>query len=86
MRYHINLIEEKPVFNVFPKGNDKKLIEISIRKLSDDIRRNINFHQCPNKQLNKLIDKYKVFANDNPEHLENLSELLSQLDDGEFTP
>ena len=41
----INLIEEKPVFNVFPKGNDKKLIEISIRKLSDDIRRNINFHQ-----------------------------------------
>ena len=29
MRYRINLIEEKPVFNVFPKGNDNKLIEIS---------------------------------------------------------
>ena len=81
MRYHINLIEEKPVFNIFPKGNDKKLIEISIRKLSEDIQRNINFHQSPNKQLNKLIDKYKVFADDNPEHLEKLNELLSQLDD-----
>ena len=86
LRYHINLIEEKPVFNIFPKGNDKKLIEISIRKLSEDIQRNINFHQSPNKQLNKLIDKYKVFSDDNPEHLEKLNELLSQLDDSGFTP
>ncbi|ASP46683.1 DUF4172 domain-containing protein [Cognaticolwellia beringensis] len=86
LRYHINLIEEKPIFNIFLKSNDKQLIEISIRKLSEDIQRNINFYKSPNKQLNKLIDKYKVFAEDNPEHQEKLNELLSQLDDIGFTP
>lgn len=79
LRYFINLIEEKPVFNVFPKSNNKKLIEASINKLVDDIVRNINFHQAPNKQLNKLIDKYQEFADGDQAHLKRLDSLLAQL-------
>ena len=55
LRYFINLVEEKPVFNIFQKGNDKNLAEVSLNKLIDDIVRNINFHQTPNKKLNSLI-------------------------------
>lgn len=86
LRYHINLIEEKPVFNIFPKGNNKKMIEISLNKLSDDIQRNINFHQAPNKQLNKLIDKFKEFADGDQVQLDNLDKLLEQLKGSDLSP
>ena len=79
LRYFINLVEEKPVFNVFQKGNDKNLAEVSLNKLIDDIVRNINFHQTPNKKLNSLIDKYNAFANGDQAHLEKLEKILSQL-------
>lgn len=86
LRYYINLVEEKPVFNIFPKGNDKKMIEISINKLSDDIQRNINFHKAPNRQLNKLINKYKAFADGDQDQLYKLANLLSQLDNDGVMP
>ncbi|WP_170252810.1 Fic family protein [Colwellia echini] len=79
LRYFINLIEEKPVFNIFQKGHDKNLAEVSLNKLLDDIVRNINFHQVQNKQLDNLIDKYKAFANGEQVHLEKLDNILSQL-------
>ena len=86
MRYHIKLIENKPVFKVFPKGNDKKLLEISLNKIAEDIQRNINFHQAPNRKLDKLIETYKEFSNSDNAHLNKLDKLLSQLDDGESSP
>ncbi|NQY89733.1 MAG: Fic family protein [Colwellia sp.] len=79
LRYFINLVEEKPVFNAFQKGHDKNLIEVSINKLLDDIVRNINFHQGQNKQLARLIDKYKAFADGEQAHLEKLDNILTQL-------
>ena len=85
MRYFIKLIDPKPVFNVFPKGNDKKMIEIGLRKLSDDIQRNIDFFQEPNPKLNKLINKYKEFAEGDEGYLMKLNSLLSQLGDKGFS-
>lgn len=79
LHYFINLVDQKSVFNIVPKGNDKKMTEISLNKLSDDIQRNINFHQAPNDQLNRLIDKYKAFANDEQAYLDKLENLLSQI-------
>lgn len=86
MRYYIKLIDSKPVFNVFPKGNDKKMLEISLRKISDDIQRNIDFFQGPNAKLNKLVNKYKEFADGDETHLKKLDELLAQLNDTGLTP
>jgi Fic family protein len=83
-RYNIVLVDHKPVFNIFPKGNDKRLIDISLHKILDDIQRNIDFHQAPNSALNRLIDKYKSFANFDENYLNKLEELLSQLQDGGF--
>lgn len=82
-RYSIILVDQKPVFNIYPKGNDNHLIEISLKKLSDDIQRNIDFHQAPNRALNRLIDKYKSFANDDDDYLKKLNELLSQLENSD---
>ena len=79
LRYFINLIEEKAVSNIFQKGHDKNLAEVSLNKLIDDIVRNINFHQVPNKQLENLIDKYNAFANGEQAHLEKLDSILSQV-------
>jgi len=81
LRYFINLVDEKPVFNVFQKSNDKNLVEISLNKLIDDIQRNINFYQAPNIQLDSLIDKYKTFADVEQAQLEKLDNILSQLSD-----
>lgn len=86
MRYYIKLIESKPVFTVFPKSNNKKMLEISLRKISEDIQRNIVFFKGPNIKLNNLIGKYKEFADGDDLHLKKLDKLLSQLDDGGFTP
>lgn len=86
MRYYIKLIDSKPVFNIFPRGNDKKMLEISLKKISDDIQRNIDFFQVPNAKLNKLVSKYKEFADSDETHLERLNELLAQLDDSNLTP
>lgn len=80
MRYFIRLIESKAVFTVFPRGNAKKMLESSLRKISDDIQRNIDFFQGPNAKLNKLVNKYKEFADGDDTHLKKLDELLSQLD------
>jgi predicted transcriptional regulator len=57
-----------------------------LNKIAEDIQRNINFHQVPNRKLNKLIETYKEFANSDNVHLNKLDKLLSQLDDGEFSP
>ncbi len=80
LRYFIKLVDAKPVFNIFPKGNDTKLKEISLNKLADDIQRNIDFFQQSNSKLAKLVDKYKEFANDDPEYLKTLDSLLSTLE------
>ncbi len=76
LRYFINLVEEKTVFDVFEKRKDKNLAEVSLNKLIDDIVRNISFHQAPNKQLDSLIDKYKAFADGEQAHLEKLNNIL----------
>jgi uncharacterized membrane-anchored protein YjiN (DUF445 family) len=81
LRYFINLVEEKTVFNVFEKRKNKDLAEVSLNKLINDIARNISFHQAPNKQLDSLIDKYKAFADGEQAHLERLNNILSQLHD-----
>lgn len=86
MRYYLKLIESKPVFAVLPKGNDKKMLEISLSKLAEDIQRNIDFFQGPNAKLNKLVNKYKEFADGDDLQLKKLDQLLSQLDDGGDTP
>ena len=86
MRYYLKLIESKPVFTVYPIGNDKKMLEISLSKLADDIQRNINFFQGPNAKLNKLVNKYKEFAYGDDLQLKKLDQLLSQLDNGGVTP
>jgi hypothetical protein len=81
MRYYLKLIDPKPVFNLLPRGNDKKMLEISLGKLVDDIQRNIDFFQAPNAKLNKLISKYKEFAGDNETHLKKLNDILTQLNE-----
>lgn len=86
LRYFINLIEEKPVFNAFQKSYDRKLAELSLNKLIDDIVRNINFHKAKNRQLDALIDKYNAFANGESAHLEKLNSILSQLHDNGSKP
>lgn len=86
MRYYLKLIESKPVFTVYPKGNDKKMLEISLSKLADDIQRNIDFFQGPNAKLNKLVNKYKEFADGDEHQLKKLDQLLSQLDESGVTP
>jgi Fic family protein len=78
-RYNIILVDQKPIFNISPKGNDKKQITISLNKLSNDIQRNIDFHQTHNRALDRLIGKYKSFANDDENLIKKLDELLSQL-------
>jgi Fic family protein len=77
LRYLIKLVEAKPVFNILPHKKDYKLLEASLNKLADDIQRNINFHQAPNRKLETLINKYKEFANGEIEYLEKLDILLS---------
>lgn len=82
MRYYLKLIESQPVFAVLPKSNDKKMLEISLSKLADDIKRNIDFFKGPNAKLNKLVNKYKEFSDGDDLHLKRLDQLLSQLDNG----
>lgn len=79
-RYFLILVDEKPVFNVYPTGKDNKLRTQSINKLKDDIQRNIDFHQEHNRQLDRLIEKYKTFANDDADFLKELKNLIAQLD------
>lgn len=79
MRYYLKLIEPKPVFNVYPKKNNEKMLEVSLQKLSDDIRRNITFFKEPNIKLDKLVSKYKEFANGNDMHLKKLDQLMREL-------
>lgn len=86
MRYYLKLIESKPVFTVYPKGNDKKMLESSLSKLTDDIQRNIDFFQGPNAKLNKLVNKYKEFADGDEHQLKKLDQLLSQLDNDGVSP
>ena len=81
LRYFIKLVDAKPVFNIFSNNGDKKLQEISIKKLADDIQRNIDFFQGPNKKLDRLIDKYKEFADGNNKYLEQLDDLISVIKD-----
>lgn len=82
MRYYIKLIESKPVFNVSPIGDDKKRLATSLGKLLDDIQRNISFFHGPNVKLNRLVRKYKEFADGDAAHLKKLDDILAQLDDG----
>lgn len=82
LRYFIKLIESTAVFTVFPRGNNRKMLEISLRKIADDIQRNIDFFQGPNPKLDKLVLKYQEFADGDTIHLKKLDELLSQLDQG----
>ena len=79
MRYYLKLIEPKPVFNVYPKKNNEKMLEVSLQKLSDDILRNITFFKEPNIKLDKLVSKYKEFANGNDMHLKKLDQLMREL-------
>ena len=85
MRYYLKLIESKPVFTVFHKGDNKKMLEISLSKIADDIQRNIDFFQGPNAKLNKLVNKYKEFADGDDLQLKKLDKLLSQLDNDGVT-
>ncbi len=80
LRYFIKLIESKPVFAVFPKANHKKLLDMSLKKIADDMQRNIEFFQGPNPQLDTLVLKYQEFAEGDAMHLKKLDQLLSQLD------
>ncbi|CAM5224593.1 hypothetical protein [Alishewanella longhuensis] len=61
------------------------MLEVSLSKLADDIQRNINFFQEPNTKLNKLINKYKEFADGDDLQLKKLDQLLSQLDNDGVT-
>jgi len=65
-------------FNIFPKANVQVKIRMTLEEISGDIQRNIDFHQSPNKALNRLIDKYKSFANEDEAYLDRLDELLSE--------
>jgi Fic family protein len=80
LRYFIKLIESKPVFAVFPKANHKKLLDMSLKKIADDMQRNIEFFQGPNPKLDTLVLKYQEFAEGDVMHLKKLDQLLSQLD------
>ncbi len=85
-RYNLVFVDEKPVFNIFPKGENKVKMNITLNKIAGDIQRNIDFHQSPNKALDRLVKKYKNIANENDEYLKKLDDLISGLNDSSMSP
>lgn len=79
LRYFINLIEEKNVFNVAPRESSKKLTEVRMDNLLNRIQRNIKFYMGPNAQLSQLVDEYTVLADGEKPYLDKLNDLLSQI-------
>jgi len=79
LRYFINLIEEKNVFNVAPRESSKKLAEVRMDNLLNRIQRNIKFYMGPNAQLSQLVDEYTVLADGEKFHLDKLKYLLSEV-------
>ncbi len=79
LRYFIKLIEEKPVFDVFPQNSAGVNNERTLNKLLEHIQRNINFHKTSNAKLVNLIDEYKELAGEDREATKRLTKLMGQL-------